>query len=174
MDLELGMAIVRVLAGLGVAAHGAQKVFAWQEGPGLEKWTGAVGQVGFRPARYWALAAAYGELVGGLLFAAGLLTGVAAGVLLVDIIVAIWKVHFAKGFFATKGGYEHTLTWGVIFGVFGLMGAGLYSLDAALGLARWTMALFAVTVVLGFTGVWAATRPAAVERIEEERRRRAA
>ena len=79
MDLELGMAIIRVVAGLMLAAHGAQKVFGWQEGPGLERWTGAVQSMGFRPARLWALAAAYGELVGGLLFAVGLLTGIAAG-----------------------------------------------------------------------------------------------
>jgi hypothetical protein len=38
----------------------------------------------------------------------------------------------------------------------------------------WTMALFLATVVLGLMGMWASTRPAAVERVEEQRRRRAA
>ena len=174
MDLDMGVAVIRIVAGLVLMAHGAQKAFGWSGGPGMERWTGAVESMGFRPARWWAYAPAYGELVGGLLMAVGLLTGLAAGILVVDMVVAIWKAHWPKGFWISKGGYEHALLLLVIFGVFGLMGAGLYSLDAPLRLASWTTTLFLITLVLGLTSMWAATRPAEIVRVEEERRRHAA
>src|SRR5205823_5725201 len=151
---------VRIFAGLVVAAHGAQKLFGWQGGPGLERWTLAVGSMGFRPPRAWAYAAAYGEFVAGLLFAVGLFTGIAAGVLLIDMAVAIWKAHWTKGFWNTAGGLEYPLLLAVTFGVFGLMGPGRDAFDAALGLANWTVALFVVTLVVGLTGMWSSTRPA--------------
>jgi putative oxidoreductase len=174
LDLDTALLILRVFAGLVIAGHGAQKAFGWSGGPGIESFSGMVRGMGFRPERQWAYVAAYAELGGGLLLAAGLLTGLAAGLLVVDMIVAMWKVHWSKGFWITKGGYEHALTYAVIFGLFGLAGAGEYSVDASLGLVSWTTILFLVTVVLGLTGIWSATRPTSVERLEEERRRRAA
>ena len=136
---------------------------------GTAKMTGALS---FRPARAWGVVLAWGELLGGLLLAVGLLTGIAAGVLLIDMIVAMWKVHWPKGFWVSKGGIEYNLTLATLFAVFGLAGPGAYAIDAPLGLASWTTTLFAVTLVLGLLGVWAGHRPEAARM--EERRRRAA
>lgn len=176
MDIDMILAIVRVFAGVVIAGHGAQKVFGMFGGPGLEKWTAGVRQMGFRPAGLWANAAAWGELVGGLMLAAGFLTGIAAGVLLVDMVVAIWKVHWKNGFWITNGGMEHSLSNAVIYGFFGIVGAGLYSLDAPLRLVSWTTLLFAGTVLFALFGIWAGSRPEAVRvtRADEVRRRRAA
>lgn len=174
MDLDTTFAILRVFAGLVIAAHGAQKVFGLFGGPGMAGFTQMVQGLGFRPAPVWANIAGSAELVGGLLLAVGLLTGIAAGLLVVDLIVAIWKVKWAKGFWTTNGGYEYDLTLLVIFGLFGLAGPGAWSLDAPLRIVSWTMLLFAATLVAGLFGVWSGARPAEAVRAEEARRRRAA
>jgi hypothetical protein len=50
-----------------------------------------------------AVVAGLGELVGGLLFAAGLLTPLAALILTVVMLNAIFTVHWSKGFFNSAG-----------------------------------------------------------------------
>ena len=177
MDLDTTVAILRVFAGVLIVGHGAQKWFGSFGGQGMAGFKDMVQKVGVRPVDTWARIAASAELGGGLLLAAGFLTGIAAGALVLDMIVAAWRIHWPKGFWITNGGYEYVLTNIVIFGLFGLAGPGPYSLDAALGLVSWTILLFLATLVGGMTAVWAATRPAAVERIERldvERHRRIA
>ncbi len=177
MDLDTGFMVLRVFAGLVVAGHGAQKALGWSEGPGLDAWKDNVKKMGMQPHGFWAHAAAWGELVGGLCLTLGLLTGIAAGVLVMDMIVAIWKVHWNNGFWISKGGMEYALTNLVIYAVVGLAGPGMWAIDRMTGLASWSTALFLVTMVLGLVTLWSGTRPAAVpllerERLEEERRRR--
>ena len=175
MDLDTGYLILRVFAGLAIAGHGAQKALGWSGGPGLERCKGNVEKMGMRPHGFWAHAAAWGELVGGLCLTLGLLTGIAAGVLVMDMIVAIWKVHWSKGFWVTAGGYEYALTNLVVYAVMGLAGPGSYAVDTALRLATWSGPLFLATIVLGLVTMWSGTRPALpVAREEEERRRHAA
>lgn len=179
MDLDTALVVLRVFAGLLIAGHGAQKALGWFGGPGLAGFGGMVDKMGFRPRDLWSNVAAWGELVGGLMLAVGLLTGLAAGILAVDMVVAIWKVHWARGLWISNGGYEHALTNLVVYGVFGLTGAGAYSVDAALRLASWTAALFLASIVVGLAMVWAGARPAAgaIERAradEGERRGRPA
>lgn len=170
MDLDTALVVLRVFAGLLIAGHGAQKVLGWSGGPGPVNWAGMVDKMGFRPRGFWANAAAWGELGGGLMLAAGLLTGIVAGILLVDMVVAIWKVHWAKGLWMSNGSYEYPLTNAVLYGVLGLAGPGAYAVDSALRLASWTTPSFLVTVVVALTLVWAGTRPAAGV-LEEEARR---
>lgn len=169
MDLDTGFLILRVFAGTVVAAHGAQKAFGWSGGPGLERWKANVQTMGMRPHEFWAHAAAWGELVGGLCLVLGFLTGIAAGVLVLDMIVAIWKVHWSKGFWISQGGYEYALLNVALFAVFGLAGPGMWAVDRAIGLASWSLALFLVTMVLGLVTMWSGTRPATIPMIERER-----
>ncbi len=174
MDLDTGFLILRVFAGIAIAGHGAQKALGWFGGPGLERWKGNVEKMGMRPHGFWAHAAAWGELVGGACLAVGFLTGIAAGILVMDMIVAIWKVHWMKGFWVSGGGYEYALTNLVVYGVFGLAGPGLYSLDSPLRVAVWSAPLFVITIVLGLVTMWSGTRPAVpltMSETEEERRR---
>jgi putative oxidoreductase len=50
------------------------------------------------------------------------------------MLVAIATVHFPRGFFVTKGGYEFNLTLIAAVAALALTGPGAYSLDAALRL----------------------------------------
>lgn len=70
------------------------------------------------------------ELLGALLFAAGLLTFVGAVLIAGAMIVAIITVHFKNGFWATGGGFEYNLILiAIVIGI-ALTGPGNYSFDA--------------------------------------------
>lgn len=170
MDLDTLLAVLRVTTGLVIMAHGAQKVFAWQGGPGLDGTEGMVAKLGFRPERTWARILAYGELAGGAALALGLFTGIAAAVLFVDMVVAAWKFHWPKGFWNANGGYEYNVVLAAVFAGVGLAGPGVFSMDALLGIAGWPATLFMISLALGMYGVWAGTHPMALERRRERRR----
>jgi putative oxidoreductase len=75
--MDAGILIARLIVGLAIAAHGAQKLFGWFGGHGLKGTAGFFESLGFRPGIFFALAAGLGELGGGLLTAAGFLGPVA-------------------------------------------------------------------------------------------------
>jgi len=164
MTADLALAILRVATGLVLAGHGAQKALGAFGGPGLTKWTGAAKGMGFHPAGLWANAAAWGELLGGLALAVGLLTPLAAAVLAVDMLVAIWKVHWSKGFWITRGGYEYALILFFVFVLIGLVGDTAYSVDRALGLARIPPLLFLAAFVVGLIAAIASGMPGGATR----------
>src|SRR2546427_12899584 len=61
----------RLVVGLLVAGHGAQKLFGWFGGHGIAGTAGWLESMRFRPARLWAWLAGIAEFGGGVLFAAG-------------------------------------------------------------------------------------------------------
>jgi len=125
---------LRLVVGLGFAAHGSQKLFGSFGGHGVNGTAGFFEQIGMRPARAHAVAAGTAELGGGLLFAAGLLTPLAAAALIAVMTTAVLTVHLKKGFFNTDGGYELNLVLvAAAFAVAGI-GAGEWSLDSVFGL----------------------------------------
>ena len=118
---DLALLIVRVAAGLIVAAHGAQKLFGVFGGPGLQRWHSAVASMGFVQPRVMGTLAAFTEFFGGLAFAIGLYTPVVAAMLCVDLLVAVFKVHAPKGFFTQTGGFEFPLLLTIVFAAIGIM-----------------------------------------------------
>ena len=131
----LGLLILRVGVGLIVAAHGAQKLFGWWGGPGMNGWTQSVTRLRIRPARPWAWIAALAELGGGLLVALGLLSPLGSLAIAGSMLVAIVTVHLAKGFWVGKGGYEYNLALLAAVASLALTGPGTYSVDHALGVS---------------------------------------
>src|ERR1700716_2504110 len=79
---DWGLFLIRVVLGLIFAARGAQKLFGWFGGDGLTGTGGFLEQLGFRPGKRYATAAALSEFTGGLLFALGFL-GAAGSALMV-------------------------------------------------------------------------------------------
>src|ERR1700680_2978892 len=134
MYLNLGLLILRVVVGLTVAAHGAQKLFGWWGGPGIAGWTQSVTRLRIRPAAPWAWIAALSEFGGGLLFALGLLSPLGSLGIAGAMLVAIATVHWANGFWNGKGGCEFNLTLLAAVAALALTGPVTYSLDQVLGI----------------------------------------
>ncbi|MHA6493312.1 DoxX family protein [Pseudomonas borbori] len=124
-----GLTILRIVAGVTFAAHGAQKLFGWFGGYGLA----GVGQwmesIGLSPGYLLALLAGSAEFFGGLALIIGLLARPAAAVLAVTMLVAIISVHLANGFFMSNNGYEFALALLAISLAVLVEGAGKLSLD---------------------------------------------
>ena len=131
--MAYGLLLIRAVIGLSVAAHGAQKLFGWFGGPGLKGAAAGFGHLRYRRPHLWALAASSGEVAGGVLFAVGLATPLAALTIAVVMVNAIASAHWSKGFWLSKGGYEYTLAiLAVALGV-AATGPGRVSLDALIG-----------------------------------------
>lgn len=130
--LASGLLLLRLVVGLLLVGHGAQKLFGWFGGYG-PKGTGAwMESVGIKPGVFMAVSAGLMELLGGVLFALGLLTPLAALFITVTMLGAIFKVHGQNGIWATANGYEYPLVLiAVVIGI-ALTGAGSYSIDAIL------------------------------------------
>ncbi|BDG37498.1 hypothetical protein B4119_3585 [Parageobacillus caldoxylosilyticus] len=132
MMASIGLLLIRFVFGLTFAGHGAQKLFGWFGGHGLQGTAGWMESIGLKPGKAMAFAAGASELVGGILFALGLWTPLAALFMVVPMMVAIVKVHGPNGYWMTQNGYEYNLAIiAVAIGV-ALIGPGQYALDAIL------------------------------------------
>ena len=150
---NLGLLLVRLIFGLLIAAHGAQKLFGWFGGYGLAETGGFFESLGFRPGRRFAFAAALSEFVGGWLFALGFLGPVGPALILAVMLVASISVHWRNGVFAATNGVEVPLLYATAVVGIALIGFGTYSLDATLGLAEfWTPGLIGLALVAGVIG----------------------
>jgi putative oxidoreductase len=134
MLTALGLLILRVVIGLTLAAHGAQKLFGWWGGPGMSGWTQVVTRLRIRPAAPWAWVAAFSEFGGGLLLALGLLSPLGNLAIAGAMLVAVATVHWPNGFWNTKRGYEFNLSLLASVAALALIGPGAYSLDQAIGI----------------------------------------
>lgn len=133
MSYDLAILILRLVVGLLIAGHGAQKLFGWFGGHGLKGTAGWLGSTGMRPAGFWAFMAGLSEFGGGLLVALGLLSPLGEMGIIAAMVMAIVKGHWGKGLWNTKGGSELPLVYLVVALALAFAGAGAYSLDAALG-----------------------------------------
>ncbi|MEC4017883.1 DoxX family protein [Streptomyces sp. H27-D2] len=125
---DLGLLALRVGTGGVLFAHGAQKLFGWFGGHGLEATGAAMEAMGFVPGRQSALAAGLGEAGGGVLLALGIATP-AAGAAAGGAMAGAVAVHAPAGFFAASGGYEYPAFLGFVAAGIGLAGPGRFSFD---------------------------------------------
>src|SRR3954471_20447839 len=150
--MSYGLLFLRVVIGAIFFAHGAQKLFGWWGGPGIQGTTGWLGGIGFRLPGLLAPMVAVSESAG-LLFALGLLTPVAALLMTSAMVVAIGSVHWRKGFWNMAQGYEFNLVLLAVSVALAATGPGRYSIDHALGWddnlsgAIWGVAVLALALV---------------------------
>ncbi|WP_038184447.1 DoxX family protein [Vibrio rhizosphaerae] len=124
--------ILRVPVGVILMAHGAQKLFGWFGGDGLEgtgKW---MASIGIEPGMLMAALAGSGEFFGGLFLLLGLLTRPAACVTAFTMVVAIFSVHINNGLFLSNNGYEYALALLAACTSLIFSGSGKVSLDQAI------------------------------------------
>ena len=134
-DSGLGPLVLRIPVGIIFAAHGAQKLFAWFGGYGLDGTGQFFASIGLGPGYLMALLAGSAEFFGGLALIAGLLVRPAAAVLAFTMLVAIFTVHIGNGLFMSNNGYEFGLALLAASVSLVFSGAGQASLDRLL-LAR--------------------------------------
>ncbi len=125
-----GPAVLRFVVGLVFIAHGAQKLFGVWGGGGLSGTAAGFGQMGLEPAYALAVIAGLVEFGGGILLVLGAFTLPAALLLILQMLVAIWKVHLANGFFLSANGFEYNLTLIAALACLMLTGPGALSFDA--------------------------------------------
>jgi putative oxidoreductase len=164
--LDAGLLVVRLVIGLLMAAHGAQKLFGWFGGHGLAGTAMYFESIGFRPGRLFAQLASITEFVSGLLIALGFLGPVGPALMLSVMIVAAVSVHWKNGLFAAANGIELSLFYATAAIGLALIGYGRYSLDSLLGLTSlytptWSLAALAVGILGGVGNLLARRRPVA-------------
>ena len=124
--------VLRLPVGIIFAAHGAQKLFGWFGGYGLEGTGQFFASVGLNPGYQMALLAGLVEFFGGMALVAGLLVRPAAAALAGAMLIAVFAVHWSKGFFASSGGYEYALALFAASLALVFSGGGRWSADRTL------------------------------------------
>src|ERR1700736_3758257 len=144
---DLGLLLLRIVAGVTLAAHGYPKLFGGpgkQAHPVLVKAMGpnypaaversgpgvavALEKMGVPNPKAAATASGLTELVGGFALAAGLFTRTASLAVAFNMGVAGYKAHWKNGFYG-QGGYEFPLLLGTVALSPCLTGPGRLSVD---------------------------------------------
>ena len=122
---------LRLVLGIEFLAHGYPKLFKDFKGT-----AGFLGGMGFKPGVFWALVLGITEFFGGLAMLVGFGSRIAAGLLMVSMLIALllkkfkWKVSFLKG---SDAGWEWDfIILGGLVALF-LLGSGNWSVDQVMG-----------------------------------------
>jgi putative oxidoreductase len=156
-----GLFIIRLVLGLLLVGHGTQKLFGWYGGHGLRGTGGFFESLGFRPGHIMAGIAGLSEAGGGLLLVLGLLTPLGAAMVAGTMLVAAVSVHAPNGLWATNGGYEVPLLYGLVAIGLAFTGAGGWSIDSAADIPwtrGWGAGLLAIVLAAVAGGVTNARR----------------
>src|SRR5918997_2669877 len=103
---DLAALILRAIQGALLAGHGAQKLFGWFNGPGLQGTSQFMEMLGLTPGRPWAILAGLSEFGGGVLTALGLLNPLGPLGVIGSQSMATTKAHWGKPIWVTEGGAE--------------------------------------------------------------------
>jgi putative oxidoreductase len=128
---DLGLLVLRTAMGGILFVHGAQKLFGWFGGKGVDGTAEGWQHIGL-PGKANTIAAGLGTAGGGTLLALGLATP-AAGAAVSGTMAVAAEMHAPGGFFAHEGGLEYVAFLSVAGAALALTGPGELSLDSLLG-----------------------------------------
>ena len=120
---------LRIPVGIIFAAHGAQKLFGWFGGYGLDGTGQWMDSIGLSPGYLMALLAGGAEFLGGLALIIGLLVRPASAVLAFAMLIAIFSAHIGNGLFMSNNGYDFGLALLAVSVSLIFSGAGRASVD---------------------------------------------
>jgi putative oxidoreductase len=154
---NLAALLLRLVVGSLLAGHGAQKLFGWFSGPGIEGTTGFMEMLGLKPGRPLAILTGLSEFGGGVLTLLGFLNPVGPISIIGSMAMATATAHRGKPIWNTEGGAELPVTNISASTALILNGPGKYSLDRLFGirLPAWIAPVGLATViaiVLYFSG----------------------
>jgi len=156
--MDLALLVARLIIGLGLAAHGAQKLFGWYGGYGTKGTGEFMASLGFTMGVPMAVLAGTGEFAGGLLTAIGILGPIGPALLIAVMTEAIMTVHIKNGWFASKNGVEFPMTVAAGALILAFTGPGDYSLAELVGGMSWgwsvqTTWIIVIVAVAGAIGI---------------------
>jgi putative oxidoreductase len=127
-----GIALLRVVTGIIFLMHGQQKLFEF----GIGGVTGMMTGLGVPAPGLMAIILTLVEFVGGIALILGAFTRIAALLVTIDVLTAMFLVHLPNGFFATSGGIELVLLLATVAITLILTGPGALALDTILPVER--------------------------------------
>ncbi|MCA9879174.1 MAG: DoxX family protein [Thermomicrobiales bacterium] len=127
-----GIALLRVMTGIIFLMHGQQKLFEF----GLGGVAGMMTGLGVPAPGLMAIVLTLVELIGGIALILGAFTRLAAALVAVDVLVAMFLVHLPNGFFAQNGGVELVLLLATAAVTLLLTGPGAMAVDSLLPVER--------------------------------------
>ena len=145
---DVAIALLRVVAGLLMLGHGAQKLFGAFGGHGIRGFGGWLGSTGLPAPTFFAWLVALCEFVGGVLFVIGLVSPFAALAISAAMLGAIVFVHWSKGIWASNGGFEFPLVLLAIAFVVGLVGPGRYAVDSLYGISLPAQTIYTAGLII--------------------------
>ncbi|GAA2376829.1 DoxX family protein [Streptomyces cuspidosporus] len=156
---DVGLLVIRLGVGLIIAARGAQHLFGWWGGLGIDNTARAFEKFGYPAAKFMAGVAGVAETFGGLGLAAGLLTPIAGAAVagtMANAVDVVWPL----GLF---GGFEFPLLIGAGAAGLALSGPGRIALDALIpglrshrvvyGVAMLVLAAVLAAITIGIRGL---------------------
>src|SRR4051812_32215098 len=160
--MDLALLVLRVVVGLFFAGHGAQKLWGAFGGHGLEGTGGFFESIGMKPGRLNAQLAGTSEFLGGILLVLGLLSPLAAVLIISVMTVAIMSVHLKNGPWVTDQGWEYNAVL-IACAFIAAAGPGTASLDSAFGIdayhgAEWAIAALFIGVAGGVAAYFSGRR----------------
>jgi len=120
--IDAAVLILRLMLGIWLFAHGAQKLFGIFGGKGID--AALTGQAGVGIPNWLTYLSVYTECFGGLMITFGFLTRIASAFMLINMLVAA-SMHLSKGFFAV----EDPLSFAMMALAILLIGPGVWSID---------------------------------------------
>jgi putative oxidoreductase len=149
---DAGLLLMRLVLGVTFVVHGTGILFGWFGGQGIAGFAAILASRGYPAATTLAVIAGLCEALGGLGLILGLLTPLAAAVLIGTMINAtstIWRGFTAEGFLG-PGGVQLPVILGLMAAVIALTGPGAYALDRFVPvLRRHRLSYGVAAIVLG-------------------------
>lgn len=131
---DWSLLILRLALAAIFIAHGGQKVFGWFGGQGLAATAQSFSNLGISAP--FAYLAAFTEFFGGVAVLIGVLSRLASLGLATVMLVAVYKIHWANGFFLSDQGFEYNLA------LFAMSLALILAGPGRLALADWEACLW--------------------------------
>ncbi|AEW98817.1 DoxX family protein [Streptantibioticus cattleyicolor] len=149
---DCGLLLIRLVFGLLMAGHGAQKLFGLFGGQGLSAVAKGFAALGYRPGMVYAVLGGASEFLGGLGLALGLLTPLAAAALIGVMINAMVTVTAAHGLWDFQGGVEYNVCIAAVALAVAAIGPGGLAVDRWFRWGRGGWPQAAVALLLGGVG----------------------
>ena len=127
---DLWYPLIRFSIGAILFMHGYAKV----ANVGIAKVAADFGtNYGLPMPTFLAYSAVFLETVGAICIAIGLFTRFFAAAIAIELLIAMFAAHWARGFSVSAGGYEYVLFLGIVMFAIALRGGGPYSVDRVIG-----------------------------------------